>query len=479
MNSNRSVVTFTLVTTLLLFSVSLLCSYTNTNLAGFQNISIISSVVKSIQPLDKDTTGIAATERDTSLPIQLTPTPQSRNLEYFETPRTIIAFYDDTSLPALPLLMQKLIRLQDSGKGKVRVAWLGDSMIEGDLLTQTVRKKLQQYFHSFGVGFIPATSVTAGFRSTVNHKWTGTWDEENFKTKNTKVPLFLSGHVFYPNNGALTVCDKTLFDSTQKLVKSLLCGRFDGNIVLTVNGTECKYVAPDRLNTIPLDSSKSSKINLTVNTQGLPVYGLSSEPESGIVVDNFSFRGITGVEFGGIDTSFLAEIQRRHPYDLVIMEYGANLMFRPDDTDYSWFSGKITPIVERMRKAMQGAEFLIISTSDRAFKYGDSWQSAKGVANLVRTQARLAYTTKSAFFNMYTSMGGGGTIVKWADSSIALANKDYIHPNHRGAEILGNIVAGAFLKDMEKARRQNLLRINVVQFQDSLNKNSASKHHSP
>jgi hypothetical protein len=73
----------------------------------------------------------------------------------------------------------------------------------------------------------------------------------------------------------------------------------------------------------------------------------------------------------------------------------------------------------------------------------------------VKTQAELAFENGMAFYNMFASMGGAGTIVKWADSTPTLAGHDYVHPNGRGAELLGNIFFESFMKDYEKANNPN------------------------
>lgn len=49
----------------------------------------------------------------------------------------------------------------------------------------------------------------------------------------------------------------------------------------------------------------------------------------------------------------------------------------------------------------------------------------------------MAYETGSSFYNQFASMGGTNSIVDWAKRNPSLANKDYVHPNHRGAEVLG------------------------------------------
>ena len=49
----------------------------------------------------------------------------------------------------------------------VRIAYFGDSFIEGDILTDQLRADLQSEFGGEGVGFIDMASPTAGFRQSV------------------------------------------------------------------------------------------------------------------------------------------------------------------------------------------------------------------------------------------------------------------------------------------------------------------------
>ena len=49
----------------------------------------------------------------------------------------------------------------------VRIAFVGDSFIEGDILVADFRAKMQEYFGGKGIGFIPITSNVAQFRPTI------------------------------------------------------------------------------------------------------------------------------------------------------------------------------------------------------------------------------------------------------------------------------------------------------------------------
>ena len=47
-------------------------------------------------------------------------------------------------------------------------------------------------------------------------------------------------------------------------------------------------------------------------------------------------------------------------------------------------------------------------------------------------------------------MGGTNSIVDWARRDPSLANKDYVHPNHRGAAVLAQYLYEAMMTEYNK-----------------------------
>ena len=90
----------------------------------------------------------------------------------------------------------------------MRVAFLGDSFIEGGIVVADLRSALQKEFGGRGVGFVPIASVAAQFRPTIEqrsegwHTWSMLTDHEHGYT--------LSGMMFEPKkDGKVTVSLKT------------------------------------------------------------------------------------------------------------------------------------------------------------------------------------------------------------------------------------------------------------------------------
>ena len=90
--------------------------------------------------------------------------------EFLDTcPKGMVCFEDYSSKKnALDAFFDALKDIHEN-KSKTRIAFFGDSFIEGDIMTGEIRKLLQSRFGGGGVGFVPITSEIAGFRQTIFH----------------------------------------------------------------------------------------------------------------------------------------------------------------------------------------------------------------------------------------------------------------------------------------------------------------------
>ena len=445
MNSNRRVLFFVLssVTLYLLFSFS---AY----LFGFQwmpfrRVNLISDVVK------EETVVLPGDSISIIGPVVNNPAPQ-KDFRLYLGGRRITNFSTDSTRPSLQHFLAKLSQLKKGQKTKIRIAYFGDSMIEGDLMTQTIRELLQGEFGGNGVGFVPVTSLVSKFRQSAWANYSGGWEDESFKTKGNG-SLYLSGHLFRGNGDWLEIRDQTIHDSAALIEKSLICGYHSRPVPIIVNGGSFTVTAPRLLNRVILASDRNPSIRLQVGDPGLPVYGVSFESPSGIHLDNFSFRGITGIELARLDSAFLTSIAENNSYDLIIFQYGVNLLFRPNDKNFSWYGRSLAPVIRKFKNCFPKSDIIIVSTADRAFRYNGTYQSAVGIDSLVRVQAALAYESGSSFYNQFASMGGKNSIVEWASRNPSLANKDYVHPNHRGAEVLGRWFFEAIMQEYRKYQK--------------------------
>lgn len=442
MNSNRRVLHFVTGSVCIYLLLSVAAPLLKMEWKPFQRVNLVSDLLSS--PADS----LQKEKQPDSNTLVIEALPD-KDFNQYKKPRYITGFSANTNQGSLTSFCQKLAELKTGKRQKIRIAYFGDSMIEGDLLTQTLRKLLQKSFGGSGVGFVPITSQVSKFRQSVSHNYSGGWRDDNFKNSNNS-RLYLSGHLFYGSNDWVEMKDNSIVDSSLIIEKSLIYGNAGTAVQVMANGTNISLEQAVMVKRKILAADRRYNIRLSVADQRLPIYGISFESPAGIILDNFSFRGITGIEYAKLSPDFLKAIAEENGYDLIVFQYGVNLLFRPNDRNFSWYGKAMIPVVKKIKAAFPQADFLLVSTADRGFRYGGEMKSAVGIDSLIKVQASVAWETGSYFYNQFSSMGGTNSIVDWARRDPSLANKDYVHPNHRGAEILARYLYDAMISEYNK-----------------------------
>jgi lysophospholipase L1-like esterase len=450
-NFRSKVLTFIIFTILLLFTASYFNKIIVDFYPNFKGINIISEIIE--RPVKKNKKPILKKINTASTNTHIYNTFE----KYDAFENDIIGFDQYNDQVALSDFQNKILELTKQKKVKIRIAWFGDSTIEGDLITEQLRVLFNNYFKSnTGVGFLPINTVSSKSRSTGTIDFSGDFETYNF-IENPK-NLFISGYSYDAPNLDLTITNKVKKKPSANLEKWLYCGKGD-SLHIEMDEKIRVFNPTKEFNKILLDDSPSNVIHFKIKNNTAPIFGVSMEPETGIIIDNYSFRGITGVELRKVQNQVLDEINTSSTYDLVVFQYGVNLLFRPELDNFDNYYSKMNHVIQKLKKHLTKSEFLIISSADRAFKYNGEWKTAIGIDSLIKVQAKLAYKNKIPFFNLYKSMGGEGTIVKWADTVPRLANKDYIHFNYKGANKVANIIFNSFINDYNKILKSKSSKI--------------------
>jgi hypothetical protein len=351
---------------------------------------------------------------------------------------------------------QAIDSLKAGKRKKIRVAYFGDSMIEGDFITDDLRKLLQNKYGGNGVGYVPITSVVAHFRQTITHSFSEDWTDYNF-SKRGKKELPLSGHVFYGT-------DKS--EVRYKSVKKY--GSFQNVYLLHGPGNCSLSVVADTMNKELILSGEKSfnktqivknagtkKLNITnIDCQNVGLFGLSFETESGVTLDNYSFRGISGLEYNSVPAEMFAQTADELPYDLIILHYGLNVA-TDSITSYNWYESKFDKVVRRFKTYFPNAAILIVSVSDKAYKKDGVFVTSPAVPALVKVQERISKKENVSFWNLYQAMGGYNSMVKWATEKPILAHTDYTHVNNGGARKIATLLYNHLDSEYKRYKNQD------------------------
>lgn len=347
--------------------------------------------------------------------------------------------------------MEALRQLRTGSRKKVRIAYFGDSMIEGDLITQDLRDSLQSFFGGEGVGFVPATSVVSGFRTTITHSFSPNWTDYHFKNSPPAgVELGISGHAFVPSPESWVRFQPVRHKRLDEFGEvSLLFGKGAGQV--RINDRPANLEGIGKLNAYSFHADSSTR-SLTFKFSGdrpLPLYGVCFESREGIFLDNYSFRGISGIELGKLSSDMLKQVQTVRPYDLIVLHYGANVLFKPENTRFDWYERPMEKVVDSLRKHFPQSSFLIVGTADKSYRKDGRYVTAPGVKALLKVQHQFAEEKGLAYWNLYSAMGGDGAMARWVEGEQALANKDYTHFNFRGASKVGALLYKAIMDEYQ------------------------------
>lgn len=350
----------------------------------------------------------------------------------------------------LVTFFEKLFQLETKKEGNVRIAYFGDSMTDGDLIVKDFRTYFQEKFGGQGVGFVNITSESAASRSSLTHEFSGNWKTQSYlKVKRPSNPFGVNGHVFYANDTANVAwvkykANKTRFAS--ELPRPTLfygsSSNKDGKIKYVIGtDTISKKLTPNALvNTVVLSESnlKSIKVNFK-KADSIPIYGFNFDDGKGVHVDNFSNRGNSGLPIGSFDVATMRAFHSKLDYDLIVLQYGANVL-NYGSLNYGWYEKRMAKVVAHLKECFPGVAILIVSTADKSTKYDLEMKTDSAVVPLNTAQKRYAIKSESSFVNMYTLMGGDGSMIQWVEQEPARANKDYTHFNHRGAKEAANLI---------------------------------------
>jgi hypothetical protein len=176
-------------------------------LSLFKDVSIGSFSFRKLDPLSD----IKIHEPDStfaSSPLDSIAKPEERKKQDSIVARVIdkcppgISCIEDYSSDstALKKFLQALVRTEKN-KNPVRIAFYGDSFIEGDVFCGSFRDTLQSVFGGRGVGFVPITSEVAGFRNTIKHQFRNWKTRSMMNKRDSTIKVGPSGFAYVPLEG--------------------------------------------------------------------------------------------------------------------------------------------------------------------------------------------------------------------------------------------------------------------------------------
>lgn len=352
---------------------------------------------------------------------------------------------------ALFKFYKALSEVKSQSNKALRIAFYGDSFIEGDVFCGSFRDSLQSIFGGRGVGFVPITSGVAGFRNTIKHSFDNWRTSSLISRTDSTAEYGPAGYCFVPLDGNWVEYrpSKKRFLREFNTVKLYYKNYQSASVRFSINYDTTQWVVPlkksNQLQEWVYRGRRLKSIKFTFEPfDSLRLFGASFEGGPGVYVDNFSLRGNSGISLTGISKNMLTRFNSYRSYKLVILQFGLN-MVREDSLNYRSYVRRMVRVINNLKKSFPQASFLLMSVSDRSTNTTGRFETMNAIPAMRNAQRMIAQETNIAFWDMFEAMGGENSMVKFVTSKPALAAKDYTHLNFNGGEKLAGSLVESLL----------------------------------
>lgn len=369
----------------------------------------------------------------------------------------------------------------------IRILHYGDSQLEGDRITDYLRQKLQESFAGGGTGMLLPKEPTAGARKTAFVSQSPNIFKKAIylKAGQPKENRYGLGAAAFEIKGNLAKClrqEVKTIASEDSVEKEEIQWIYDKNaqdqvfikisigknafplvknfqkVSLFFYATETfkvkvksgdyeviEDVNPEKYNTIKSwKIPPSSDVKITF-LQGAPslLLGVSLDSDNGITVDNFAMRGSSALGFSSINKAFYNQQLQAAGVKLIVLQYGINVV--PNVvSDYTYYKKMLSKELAAIRAANANVGVLIIGPSDMSRKTQNGYSSYPNIPKIRDAMRAAAFENGCAFWDLYEVMGGQNSMNSWVAEG--LAQKDFTHFSHKGAQYIGELLYTAIME---------------------------------
>lgn len=361
----------------------------------------------------------------------------------------------------------------------VRVLHYGDSQIEQDRITSSLRGNWQQRFGGMGCGMVPAMQVVQtpylkqeysgqlqrylvyGLPADrIEHRQYGPMAQFMRVTDSAQV-LLTPRHYHQPP-----------FQNRCNYLRVLVANASpDFQAVLNVDGQSLMraLLCPDsslQMLEWKLDQALT-QVDLTF-WGSADIQAILLDGQYGVAVDNLPMRGCSGTIFTSIEKQRLQQAYAMLNPRLVILEFGGNSM--PGISSQANIDNYVRYMASQIRylkKILPQSAFLFIGPADMACSVEGEIQSYPYLEAMISALKEMCLANDVAFWDMYQVMGGRNSIIEWTKTQPPLAAPDYVHFTTRGARRIADLLNSSFnlCYDYYRFRQQHLDDSTMYQIQ--------------
>jgi hypothetical protein len=360
----------------------------------------------------------------------------------------------------------RLLGVERKDKGSIaRITYYGDSIVAGDFVTGTMRRRLQGRFGDAGHGFMLIANPWPGyFHNDVVRFATPGWTVSRVVGPFSKDGLYGLGGVSFRSEGPglftrfATTESGTFGRAVSKFVVDYLEQPNGGTLGVKIDGKaqddiETRGDAPKsavKVYAVPDGPHELEVRALTANVRAFGVWMERDEP--GVVVDSIGIQGARIRFLDQSDDAHWAEQLKLRDQQLTIFGYGLNESEDGELFPLDQYEATMKAVLVQVKAALPKAACLLVGPLDHSEKKGDGFRSRPVVPKLAAIQRKVAAEVGCGFWDTLSAMGGFGSMAIWYQRG--LGGADLAHPSSAGAEVLGNWIYLALMEAYEgyKAR---------------------------
>lgn len=357
---------------------------------------------------------------------------------------------EDPSGAALDAFYTQLAKTRSKQAGAItRVMHYGDSVITSDLISGTMRRRMQADFGDAGHGFmLMANPWEWYYHNDVIHGAGEGWSSSRIVGPLTKDGMYGLGGVTFTGQPGATAW----FGTSVRTSYGRKVSRFDVYYLETPGGgdVEVKVASANvsetfstkgegkvsRVKSVVVPDGEA-RLQLRVASGSPRMFGVALERDTpGVVYDAIGINGARAELWNAMDGAHWTEQMALRKPSLVILQFGTNESEAPGIAGN--YESTLRAVVEKIKAAAPNASVLIAAPLDRAEKTEDGMRTKPVIKKLVAAQRNVARDTKVAFWNTFEAMGGEGSMAAWYRKG--LAGSDLTHPAPQGAEMVGDLL---------------------------------------
>jgi lysophospholipase L1-like esterase len=352
-----------------------------------------------------------------------------------------------SNLEHLDVIYENLF-LTNSKTDKTVFFHIGDSHIQADYITHTIRTQLQKKFGNAGRGLISPLKIAKtnepfNYLTTSNNNW----KRQFIISKKINQTIGITGVSITTKDTIGTVKIKTFNTDSIDYSFNTIRLYYDSDSSYSISIIDSlNFWNPEKKQNI-FQTFKSNNLQNTVtinftktnvNQNKVLFHGFSLENnQTGIL---YHSTGINGAKYSDYNkpTLFTKQISSLNP-NLIIISLGTNESFLPDYDSTSFYL-TIDSLVNKIKFEIPNTKILL-TTPACSYKYNKKNSNLISVSNTI---VKYAIQNQLPYWNLFEITGGENSAINWKKN--LLLSRDGVHFTKQGYILQGQLFVLAFLK---------------------------------